>query len=412
MKYFAILKDSLLEALDTKVFYAMIALSCLVILLVASISFRPVTFEEEAKRDTETLNWIIGFMRDKYPNGPPKVKLTEFTQTNPEAPPWAGNYHFVVTMEFKDADGAKRRGPAGFIVPLSLRKAYPYLDNVHVQEGPPPDDKTVRYNVTTQGTSIKDLGEWPHEPVVLFGIPITFWHDPVGEFVRQIESNLVGFFGGAIALLLSAIITAFFIPNMLRKGTVDLLVVKPIHRTTLLFYKYIGGLVFIFLNTSFMVVGIWVVVGLRTGMWGPGFLASIFIITFQFALYYAVSTLFGVLTRSPIVAILASCFAWFAIGLVAGYGYYFIDLSRVGVRIAEKDVEEAPPEMKFDEEGRPKGPPKLLFPEWVYTTADIVHFVTPRVKDLDVSERQADRRGHVAVVLPGAQARRQGVREL
>jgi ABC-type transport system involved in multi-copper enzyme maturation permease subunit len=384
MKYFAILKDSLLEALDTKVFYAMMALSGVAILLVASISFRPVTLEGEVRRDTETLNWLVGLMRDKYPDGPPKVEMTEFEQTNPGEPEWEGNYRFVVTMEFPNDKGPKRRGPAGFIVPLSLRNSYPYLDNVQVAEGPAPNEQTVRYDVTTRGTKIKNLGEWPHEPVILFAVPLSFWHEPVGEIVRFLESWLVTFFGAAIALLLSVIITAFFIPNMLRKGTVDMLIVKPIHRSTLLIYKYIGGLAFIFLNTAFVVLGIWVVVGLRTGIWGPGFLASIFIITFQFALYYAFSTLFGVMTRSPIVSILAAVVAWFLIALVAGYGYYFIDLTRVLASAPEQEPAEQLKDMKIGLDERPAPPPKIRLPDWLYTTADVVHFVTPRVKDLDV----------------------------
>jgi ABC-type transport system involved in multi-copper enzyme maturation permease subunit len=193
-----------------------------------------------------------------------------------------------------------------------------------------------------------------------------------------VERWFVGFFGAAVALLLSAVITAFFIPNMLRKGTVDMLLVKPIHRSTLLIYKYIGGLAFIFLNTVFLVLGIWVVLGLRTGMWGTGFLASIFIITFQFALYYAFSTLFGVITRSPIVSILATVFAWFLIALIAGYGVSLIDETR-----AERKDSDAAEELRFDDDGKPRPPAKDLFPAWVYTTTDIIHFVTPRVMDLD-----------------------------
>ena len=379
MKYLAILKDSLLEALDTKVFYAMMALSCLAILLVASVSFHPVTVEGEVQKLADTMTWALSLDTKKFPEGPPKLELVDFEQTNPDAPPWEGNYHFGVLLRFADEESAKRNGQARQIVPFALRKSFPYLDNVHVAQVPAPDPAVVRYEVTTRGTKIKELGEWPHEPVVLFALPLTFLHGPVGEFVRILEDYLVGFFGAAIALLLSAIITAFFIPNMLRKGTVDMLVVKPIHRSTLLIYKYIGGLVFIFLNTALVVGGIWLVVGLRTGMWGTGFLVSIFIITYQFALYYAVSTLFGVVTRSPIVAILATCFAWFLIGLVAGYGYWWIDQTR-----ASRRTTDAQAELQFDDDGKPPQPPKNYFPDWVYTTADTIHFVTPRVKDLDV----------------------------
>jgi ABC-type transport system involved in multi-copper enzyme maturation permease subunit len=387
MKYLAILKDSLYEALDTKVFYAMFGLSCLVILFATSVSFRPVTLESEVSRDTDTLNWLIGMMRADYPDGTPKLSVIAFEQTNPDTPPWEGNYHFAVAMEFANEQGPTRRGKAGFIVPLALQKSYPYLDHVKVREGQQPDPKTVRYDVTTQGTKIKNLGEWPHEPVILWAVPLTFWHEPVGEIVRFLESWVVGFFGAAIALLLSAVITAFFIPNMLHKGTVDMLIVKPIHRSTLLIYKYIGGLAIIFLNTAFVVMGMWIVIGLRSGIWGPGFLASIFIITFQFALYYAVSTLFGVMTRSPIVAILASVLAWFLIGVVAGYGYYVINLTRVADAAAAEQQQEQQAQLKelpLDQAEKPPPPPKMRLPEWVYTTADVVHFVTPRVKDLDV----------------------------
>ena len=41
MKYFAILKDSLLEAIDTKVFYVMAGPSALLILLALTIRFEP-----------------------------------------------------------------------------------------------------------------------------------------------------------------------------------------------------------------------------------------------------------------------------------------------------------------------------------------------------------------------------------
>src|SRR5580693_8288935 len=42
MKYLAILKDSMREAIDTKVFYAMLALALILIIIVASLGFRPV----------------------------------------------------------------------------------------------------------------------------------------------------------------------------------------------------------------------------------------------------------------------------------------------------------------------------------------------------------------------------------
>src|SRR5205823_1576448 len=104
---------------------------------------------------------------------------------------------------------------------------------------------------------------------------------------------------------------------------------------------------FMVLNTAFVVLGIWLIVGLRSGLWGTGFLLSIPILTFEFAVYYAVSTLFAVLTRSPIVAILVTCAVWLLLFL-AGWGYRFIDATRV---MADPEMAKA---MGLDEDEMPK----------------------------------------------------------
>jgi ABC-type transport system involved in multi-copper enzyme maturation permease subunit len=177
---------------------------------------------------------------------------------------------------------------------------------------------------------------------------------PVGSEVFLLEDWVIGGFGAGIAMLLASVVTSFYIPNMLRKGTIDLLLAKPIPRWLLLVYKYVGGLLFMFLNTIVVVVGIWLVLGMRSGLWGTGFLVMIPVLTFQFAIFYAVSTVTGVTTRSPIVCILAACFAW-AVLFVVGWGYRVVD----GLR--ELDI----------------------LPKWVVTTADTAHFLLPRYKDLD-----------------------------
>jgi ABC-type transport system involved in multi-copper enzyme maturation permease subunit len=377
MKYLAIRKDSLLEALDTKVFYVMVGLSALVILIVGSVSYRPISMEEEMERMARTMSSAMEIQAklNKADNAP-SMSIEDYHETNPDAPPWDRDYKFSLVVHLHDpAAGAFAKmvqKEAAKNLRRGLQSGLKFLKDVQVTEGNGADAGDFRLDVATHGS--KGALQWPHEPVVFFALPLGFLRAPVGTFVHFWEDTLVGSIGAAIALLLSAIITAFFIPNMLRKGTIDMLVVKPIHRTTLLLYKYIGGLAFIFLNTSFVVLGIWLVLGLRTGMWGIGFWSSILVITFQFALYYAVSTLFGVLTRSPIVAILMSCLAWFIFVGVVGYGYRFIDTTRKLTEIMK------------DKQNEPDGkrpPPEILLPEAVYTTADVIHFVTPRLNDLD-----------------------------
>src|SRR5436189_298975 len=83
-------------------------------------------------------------------------------------------------------------------------------------------------------------------------------------------------------------ITAFFIPEMLRKGTIDMLLAKPIHRATLLVCKDVGGLTFVLLSSAIAIGGVWLVLGLRSGIWSPQFLLVIPITTFFFAILYSV----------------------------------------------------------------------------------------------------------------------------
>jgi hypothetical protein len=94
---------------------------------------------------------------------------------------------------------------------------------------------------------------------------------------------------------------------------------------------------------------------LRSGIWAPGFLVAILVWTFEFAMFYAVSTLFAVLTRSPVVSILITCFSWFVLWLV-GTGYQALEVIR----------------------------PMGQVPEWVNVTADGLHYCLPRYKDLDI----------------------------
>jgi hypothetical protein len=215
----------------------------------------------------------------------------------------------------------------------------------------------VRFEVQT-APKTETFRTWPHEVTYGFGAYTSKSDTRIGNLLYGVEDSLIGGIGAGIAMLLATVVTAFFIPNMLRKGTVDLLLSKPIHRVTLLVYKYIGGLTFMFVTTIVTVVGVWLALGLRSGLWAPGFLLSIFILTFQFAIFYAVSTLVAVLTRSPIVCILVACGTWVVLWAIGG-GHIFLDATR-----------------EFPADLRP-------VPEWVYTTGDAAHFVMPRYKDLD-----------------------------
>jgi ABC-type transport system involved in multi-copper enzyme maturation permease subunit len=424
MKYLAILKDSWREALDSKVLYFLLGLSALVILGVASISFRPKPADEGLSAILERFPGArinMGFMSQP---GPIRYELENFQQLN-SGPPWDGDYRFDIavhevpppkeegkeqppppenafrtvvwlsslqTEEEKlspeDREARKRllamQEQAATLPPQEIRKflndkmreevnsvtpaqmerfirqqlaAHGTLDTTSV-EYRPADKTDIRFAVGAKGRP-ETYRAWPHSVSYVFGAINPGGESPIGNNVFSIEGGLIGTYGAGIAMLLASVVTAFFIPNMLHKGTIDLLLAKPVRRSALFVCKFLGGLIFMFVNTLMVVVGIWLVLGLRSGLWAPGFLLSIFILTFEFAIFYSVSALFGVLTRSPIVSILMASVTWVVLFLV-GLGFAFAEATR-----------------KME-----------LAPNWFYTTADVLHFVLPRYKDLDVLNSQ------------------------
>jgi ABC-type transport system involved in multi-copper enzyme maturation permease subunit len=380
MKYLAILKDSFREAIDTNVFYVMVALSLVLIILVSSVGFTPrpatdLTPEIEQTLNTD-LSTLLNAARQKEFKAPKSEFLATFKVAAVDAIDGpldhpASSLRFLLRAHFSnvaEADRARKNpreteefivrrfaayGSARLLSVTDIQSAVPAPETVN--DGHDPSE--VYFQVTTAPTAYT-RAIWPHDTTVLFGkfdVPVSQPLQGVGMQVFLIEEVLVNFLGASVTILVSVIITGFFIPNMLRKGTVDMLLVKPIRRWTLLIYKYLGGLTFIFLNTVFALGGVWLAFGLRTGLWSPSLFLMVFVITFYFAILYAVSTLVAVRTRSATVAILMSCLAWFIFWLV-GAGYPTLDL--------------------YVKQGTiPDG--------WYMTAVKGIHYVLPRPKDLD-----------------------------
>lgn len=117
----------------------------------------------------------------------------------------------------------------------------------------------------------------------------------------------------SLIIFFSLISTASFIPSMLEKGTIDLLISKPLSRATILISKYIGAVLFVFLSMVFLMGSIWLILSLKSGYWDATFLYSIFSLTFAFAVMYSIVVLVGLLTQSTVVAILVNFFLIFVL---------------------------------------------------------------------------------------------------
>jgi ABC-type transport system involved in multi-copper enzyme maturation permease subunit len=388
MKFLAILKDSFREAIDTRVFPVMLALSALLLLVIGSISFTPEESTDELAMLLERTLW----QRRGGPAGAEPANLLlgiKGVETADGSPPGPDRpFRVVVSARFATPEEAAqdRSSPGG--VRELVRQRLGRLDGWQILQVTdcrvadagsrftpasfPP--AVLYYEVTTRPTPATRY-VWPYRSGLLFGaVPLDAVWQVVFESARPpnlgfqvwlIEDQLLGGPGAWVATIVSVIVTAFFIPNMLRKGSVELLLVKPIARWALLAYKYVGGLVFIFLNASVAIGGAWLVLGLRTGVWAPGILATVLVLTYFFAILYAVSAVVAVCTRSAVLAILLTCLVWFLL-FVVGRAYTWRHDPR-------QPTSQAVGTMPADAGDLDK---------W-YAVIDVVHYVLPRTDDLN-----------------------------
>ncbi|MEP7217351.1 MAG: ABC transporter permease [Bacteroidota bacterium] len=109
--------------------------------------------------------------------------------------------------------------------------------------------------------------------------------------------------GIGFALLFFAVfVTAGIVPSMMEKGSIDLLLSKPISRTTMLLGRALGGLIAVTLNLFLFVFAIWALYGIATGVWVASFLIGAAIIPlFTFTVIYSGVILLNVITESWIL---------------------------------------------------------------------------------------------------------------
>jgi ABC-2 type transport system permease protein len=111
-----------------------------------------------------------------------------------------------------------------------------------------------------------------------------------------------------LGLLLAIFSSSSFIPTMLEKGNIDLLLSKPVSRIELILGKYIGGVLVVLINILFLILGVWLIISFKFGFWNLSFLSVSIVITFTFAVLYSVIVLFGVLTQGSVLGMMSAYF--------------------------------------------------------------------------------------------------------
>ena len=132
-------------------------------------------------------------------------------------------------------------------------------------------------------------------------------------FMDHVIDFIVGFFG----IFLAIIVSAGVIPETYRSGSVDLLLSKPLNRPVLFLAKYIGGCAFVLMNICYLITGLFLVVGLRWGLWEARILIAIPVFLFYFMILFSVTALIGLLSRRTVLSIFVTILFWGSCILVA-----------------------------------------------------------------------------------------------
>lgn len=129
---------------------------------------------------------------------------------------------------------------------------------------------------------------------------------------------------GAVAVFLftaglgfSVFASAGLIPTVLEPGRIELLLSKPVGRSHLLLGKFLGALAVIGVNLFYLIFGVWIILGLKTGIWQTGFLASASFAVYAFAVLLTVVLFVAVLSESAVLATMVTYFVMLLSGIFA-----------------------------------------------------------------------------------------------
>lgn len=169
--------------------------------------------------------------------------------------------------------------------------------------------------------------------LTIFGNPVTpaVAQEQLAEIVSQMQAGLAGgLFAGIV--LFGVLATASAIPDMLEKGVADVYLSKPMPRWQLLFARCLGAVGAILLNAMYFIGGLWLILGVKAGIWNGPFLLSALSMALLFACLYSIVAFFAVWSRNAVVSIIAAFLYLIVVGSMLYHrqqGLYMISENQV-----------------------------------------------------------------------------------
>jgi len=107
-----------------------------------------------------------------------------------------------------------------------------------------------------------------------------------------------------LGVFLAVFATGSQVPHLVRRGTVDLYLTRPIARVHVLLGRFVGAVSLVVVNLAFLCGGVFLIVALKTGVWQPRFFAATGVILLVFLSFLGFMYLIGVLSGSTPLSIM------------------------------------------------------------------------------------------------------------
>jgi ABC-type transport system involved in multi-copper enzyme maturation permease subunit len=143
--------------------------------------------------------------------------------------------------------------------------------------------------------------------LAMFGTPVTppAPAEQVETLVSGLQASLAGglFFG---VILFGTFATAGVVPETLERGIIDIYLSKPLDRWQLLLGRSLGAVLAIVLHIAYFLGVLWLICGIRLGVWNPAIFLVGLTMAYTFACLFSILVLTGVATRTSAVPIITA----------------------------------------------------------------------------------------------------------
>jgi len=145
------------------------------------------------------------------------------------------------------------------------------------------------------------------------------------EVVLDVQRTVARLLAGVAGMLVLLLAFGSTLPDLMQKGSLDLLLARPIGRARLLLFTYAGAVLAVLLVTASIYGVCAVTLGLRSGHFSAAFVAAALPTTAVFAAVFPVAMLVGLVTRNGNFAALAALACYGAADVVASVREKFVE---------------------------------------------------------------------------------------